>query len=407
MYTLAIRLFQAIAPLFQWTNPKFGKWVRSRHQWKVDLADYEKQDKLAWFHCASVGEFEQARPVIEALKEQDTTWQIAITFFSSSGYEVRKDYPLADVVTYLPTDLPEVMSRFIDTLKPDLAVFVKYEFWFNAMEQIKRRGIPMILISAHLTDKHWTTQWLGIHLGQRLAQFDRIFAQDEDTVNRLNSVYIMNAEAVGDTRVDRVLANAAEPFHSDFLERFSNENQVMVVGSNWPADDEVIMKVFEARKGLKLIVAPHELKEEQQKRWRNVFGDEMVLWSEAGTADLTSSRVLYLNTIGLLSKVYRFADVAYVGGGFGKAVHNTLEAVVYRIPVIFGPNNKRFQEIQQLKSIGAGIEVASSDDFGKALDRALSDNGYREEVVTSLDRFFNQQKGATESILTWIKGQVN
>ncbi|MEQ9186209.1 MAG: glycosyltransferase N-terminal domain-containing protein [Cryomorphaceae bacterium] len=401
-----MRVFLWIAPLFKWTSPKFSRWVDARGQWETDLQAFEKNSRVVWMHCASVGEFEQARPLIEGLKNGQQETQVVITFFSPSGYEVRKDYALAEVVTYLPVDLPKRINRFLELVQPDLAVFVKYEFWFNAMDGLHRRGIPMILISAHLTEKHWTLQWPGIYLGKRLQQFDCIFAQDQATVDRLMSVNIQNAMVVGDTRVDRVVKNASVPFEMDGLMDFIGNQQIIVIGSNWPSDDAVILEVLKARKDVKLIVAPHELKSEQQAAWKRSFGSDMIRVSEIdGTVDWSNAKVLYVDQIGMLSRLYRFGAVAYIGGGFGAAVHNTLEAAVYGIPVIIGPNNKRFLEVQALKELGVGVEIADKQEFEQALETALSSDSYRQKVLLRLTEYFEHQKGATDKVLTWIESR--
>lgn len=406
-YTLLLHLFRALFPVLGlFAGGKFSQWLKTRDQWKQDVSGFNKTDQVIWFHCASVGEFEQARPIIERLKQSGK--QIVLTFFSPSGYELRKDYDFADLVTYLPLDLPSSMNQFIDAIEPDVVLFVKYEFWFNAMQVIKDRAISMILISAYLTDKHWTTQWPGIHLGERLSQFDKIFAQDQSTVNRLKSVFIDNGVVAGDTRIDRVLENAVHPFDHAEIRSFCTNAPLLVVGSNWSADDRVILPVLKKLKALKVIVAPHEMNEAQKKDWTASFGQSMRLLSKVTPGeDLSELRVLYVDQIGMLSKLYRYAHVSYVGGGFGKAAHNTLEAAVFGKPVLFGPNNKRFQEIQVLKEIGAGLEVKDTNSFAEALDKALTDEGYRSRVETELTSYFQEQAGASSRILDWIDRKLD
>jgi 3-deoxy-D-manno-octulosonic-acid transferase len=403
LYTLSFRIFLKIGPLFAWVSPKFAVWLRTREQWRNDLMHFTKSRRLVWFHCASVGEFEQARPIIDALYDAGS-WQIVVTFFSSSGYELRKNYAKSHAITYLPADLPEYMTEFVARLTPDLVVFVKYEFWWNAMNVVDQRRIPMILISAYLNDKHWTTQWPGILLGHRLNQFTKIFTQDQATVNRLASVFIDQAEAVGDTRVDRVIANATQPFQSDPLDQFCGTDKVLVIGSNWPEDDAIIQDVLWTEVGIKVIIAPHEMDLGQISAWEQRYGEQMARWSALEKRDLTAVRLLCIDHVGLLSKLYSYADVAYVGGGFGKAVHNTLEAAVFGIPVIFGPKNRRFQEIQTLKNLGIGMEIEDQTSFKTALNKAFSDGAYRTQVEQLSAGYFNDQRGASKRILDWING---
>ncbi|NQV54066.1 MAG: 3-deoxy-D-manno-octulosonic acid transferase [Flavobacteriales bacterium] len=408
LYTFVTRIFLGLAPLFKWTSAKFAIWVSTRGQWKEDAQSFKKSGKVVWFHCASVGEFEQARPLIEGMKKENQGVQVIVTFFSSSGYEVRNDYALADVVTYLPADLPGRMRDFIACIQPDLVVFVKYEFWFNAMEQLQQKDIPMILVSAHITDKHWTTQWPGIYLGRRLRQFTRIFTQDEATVKRLESIGIFNAAAVGDTRVDRVISNAEQGYDLQGIEAFKGECQLLVIGSNWSSDDAIILDAVKTRNNLKLIVAPHEINADQLDVWKHQFGRELVKFSEIEqTPGWEKATVLYVDRIGFLSKLYRFGDVAYVGGGFGKAVHNTLEASVYGIPVLFGPKNMRFQEVQELKALGAGLEVESAESFRISLEKALVDTDFRKDVNAAAATYFERQRGASSSILKWVNERLH
>jgi len=404
-YTILLRMGLILVPIFSRKSEKVKKWVKARNQWVRDLEFFEKNKSLIWFHCASVGEFEQARPVIEALA-QTGDHQIAVTFFSSSGYEAKADYPLADVITYLPSDLPENVTPFLEMMRPDVAIFVKYEFWFNFMDALHARSIPMALISAYFPDKHWTIQWPGILLGERLKQLDVIFTQDEMSRNILASVMIDNAENIGDTRVDRVLAVKDETWSSDLLSAFFEGNQeLLLVGSNWSADDRIIIPALKEHSDLKVIVVPHEIREYQKEVWISAFGDELIFIGDLESGQYNHQRILYVDRMGLLSKLYRYATVAYVGGGFGKAVHNTLEAAVYNIPIVFGPKNQRFQEVQSLKKLKIGIEVKSLPEFSKALDHALNNEAYRNHVQLVSNEFFQDQKGATQKIVTWIQRQ--
>ncbi len=402
-YTLLLRMGLILVPLFSSKNVKVRKWFDAREKWKEDLGSFNKHKTVIWFHCASIGEFEQARPVIEKLAQTDR-YQLAITFFSSSGYEAKANYEFADLITYLPSDLPENAEDFVNKLNPDAAIFVKYEFWFNFMDVLYTKNIPMALISAYFPDKHWTIEWPGILLGEMLSQFDVIFTQDEMSCNILASVMIDNARSVGDTRVDRVLDVKKQAWEFDPINSFIGEGEhVLVVGSNWSADDRNLIPVIKNHPNLKVIVVPHELHENQKSSWKENFKSQMLSIAELESGEFVNQRVLYVDRMGLLSRVYRFASVAYIGGGFGKAVHNTLEAAVYNIPVIFGPENGRFQEIQYLKELGVGIEVKSQSELSAALDKALSDKEYRALVNRASNEFFQSQLGASDEIFQWIE----
>jgi 3-deoxy-D-manno-octulosonic-acid transferase len=402
-YTLLLRMGLILVPLFGGRNDKVKKWLDARGKWKLDLDSFKKSKTLIWFHCASVGEFEQARPVIEKLALTNH-YQIAITFFSSSGYEAKANYQFADVITYLPTDLPENVEAFVSKLNPDVAIFVKYEFWFNFMDVLYSRNIPMALISAYFPIKHWTIEWPGILLGERLSQFDVIFTQDDMSFNILASLMINNARKVGDTRVDRVLDVKKDFWQSDSINSFIDEGEhVLVVGSNWIEDDRYLIPVIKNHPKLKVIVVPHELHDDQKSSWKESFKNQMIFIGELESGGFVDQRILYVDRIGLLSKLYRFASVAYIGGGFGKAVHNTLEAAVYNIPVIFGLKNSRFQEIQTLKELGIGIEIKSEPELSQALDKALSDKEYQTLVKNASKEFFQSQRGASDEIVQWIE----
>ena len=402
IYTLLLRVGLKLSPLFA-RNLKAKKWLDARGQWKSDLKGFKKSKKLIWFHCASIGEFEQARPVIERLVVSDE-YQIAITFFSPSGYEAKSNYRHGDLITYLPTDLPENVDWFLESLQPDVAVFVKYEFWFNFMEGLNSRKIPMALISAYFPAKHWTVEWPGILFGWRLAQFDVIFTQEAMSCDVLSSVMINNTDQIGDTRVDRVIEGAEEEWSFPSITKFvDGESDVLVVGSNWAADDQYLFPVIKNHPHLKVIVAPHELHDEQRMNWEKEFKDQFVLIGNLESSDQKNKRVLYVDQIGMLSKLYRFGTAAYVGGGFGKAVHNTLEAAVYGIPVIFGPENDRFQEIQELKRLGVGIEVKNEIQLSEAIDKAIGEPAYRSHVENSTSSFFENQRGASDKIVDWVR----
>jgi 3-deoxy-D-manno-octulosonic-acid transferase len=401
IYTLLLRVGLKLSPLFA-RNLKAKKWLDARGQWKSDLKGFKKSKKLIWFHCASIGEFEQARPVIERLVVSDE-YQIAITFFSPSGYEAKSNYRHGDLITYLPTDFPENVDWFLESLQPDVAIFVKYEFWFNFMEGLNSRKIPMALISAYFPVKHWTVEWPGILFGWRLAQFDVIFTQDAMSCDVLSSVMINNTDQIGDTRIDRVMEGAEEEWSFPSITKFvDGGSYVLVVGSNWVADDKYLFSVIQNHPQLKVIVAPHELHDDQKMNWEKEFNDQFVLIGDLDSSDQKNQRVLYVDQIGMLSKLYRFGTAAYIGGGFGKAVHNTLEAAVYGIPVIFGPENKRFQEIQELKRLGVGIEVKNGLQLSAAIDKAFGDASYRLHVKDSTSSFFENQRGASDKIVDWV-----
>lgn len=404
VYTLLIRFYAAVVRLAAHFKPKAKHWAEGRDHWRKALTVFSSQDHPFWFHCASVGEFEQARPVIEALKAEQPACKIVVTFFSPSGYQVRKDYALADAVTYLPTDIPANAEAFLKLLRPSAAIFVKYDFWFNFMQAIRDREIPFALISAYIPKRHWLLKWPGSMLVGRLNQFDRLFLQDNDSRKNLEQWGIKNLHVTGDTRIDRVLATKAAPFEHPALGSWIGQHDCLVIGSNWPADDQYLIPVL-SRMGrdMKFLVAPHETNKTQEQQWKHAFDDRMVLWTEIRDAIPSSVQVVYVDTIGVLSKLYRFAAIAYVGGGFSAGIHNILEPAVYGIPVLFGPNNLRFLEAQQLKGIGIGLEVRDAATIQTQLKLLMESEHVRQSIGTKAAHYFDEQKGASEQVLQWLR----
>lgn len=407
LYTLLIHLYSLLARIAAFFNRKAALWSGGRNHWKEALKNLRGDGPVIWVHCASVGEFEQARPVIESLRKERPALKMVVSFFSPSGYEVRKHYKHADAVTYLPTDTPRNARLFLDALRPDIALFVKYDFWFNFMNEMHRRGIPGAVISAYIPDGHWLLKWPGSAFVHRLNQFDYLFVQDVQSKKNLEKAGVSRTVVCGDTRVDRVLANRMEPWSAPGVEAFCSGSRVLVIGSNWPKDDDVLLPVIHERTDRwKVIAAPHEMNEAQWVRWQKAFGSRIVRWSELAHSSVDDKDVLYIDTIGVLSKLYRFATVAYIGGGFSGAIHNTLEAAVYGVPVIFGPDNQRFLEAQQLKTLGVGFEVHDQASLARLLDRFHSAQNELQDVSDKAAQFFRSQQGASERILVWVREKV-
>lgn len=400
IYTFIILLYYCIVSVYSFFNEKAKRWKKGQKIWRADLEKIKGLKNPIWFHCASVGEFEQARPIIEHIRSFYPDSQMFLTFYSPSGYELRCTYDKVDAVTYLPLDLHSNVTSFLDTLRPSAAIFIKYELWFNFMEEIYQRRIPFALVSAHFNKNHWLASGFGQYFGKRLRQFDKIFLQDESSKEVLKSLNLNNLDVVGDTRFDRVRQVASSHFEHDLLSRFTAEHEVLVAGSTWIEDMDVLMPIIKSNPKLRVIVAPHELKSNQWLIWKSNFGNEIIPLSEFSDSKLVKIRIVYIDQIGLLSKLYRYATFAYVGGGFGQNVHNTLEAAVYGIPVFFGPKNKRFAEIQLLKTIGAGIEVDNGEDLKSKVQSSSSSN--YSEIANRLKSFFAEHEGATLAIIQWM-----
>lgn len=364
-------------------------------------------ERWVWVHAASLGEFEQGRPLIELLKRERPELKICLTFFSPSGYEVRADYPHADAVAYLPFDTPGNARKFVEALRPEWTIFVKYEFWRNYLRELRRAGSKVYLISAVFRpDQAFFKPWGKPYLGW-LRMFDRIFVQDGASLDLLKAHGITEVEVAGDTRFDRVtdIMRGVHPIPE--LERFCGAKgsdgrppMVLMAGSSWPEDEDVYAEWVNSRPGVKLVIAPHEFDAARLKKLRGRFTGGAVLLSEAkeNPGVLDGAQVLIIDCFGLLASAYGYADVAYIGGGFGAGIHNINEAAVYGVPVMFGPNNAKFIEAQELKALGGGIEVSSADSFARHADRLLHDTVEREKRGRWAGEYIADKLGATDRI---------
>lgn len=347
-----------------------------------------------WFHCASLGEFEQGRPVIEELRKRNPGYFILLTFFSPSGFEIRKNYEYADHVCYLPADTPTNAKRFVDAVNPALVVFVKYEYWHNIMHEITRRDVPLYVMSAIFRPSQYFFRWYGKRFAKNLAQVTHFFVQNQQSADLLITHGISQVTVAGDTRFDRVAKIAAEMVSFPLIEKFvGNSNEIIVAGSTWHPDEVLLAKLMDEYPGqYKLIIAPHEISETHLQKIETLFKGDAVKYSLATPDVLTEKKVLIIDSIGLLSKLYRYGRYAYVGGGFGVGIHNVPEAAVYGIPVIFGPNYRKFNEAVELLRIGGAFSI----------------NDYREleVVINSLSRNEQAWKVSGEASREYIAGQV-
>lgn len=376
---------------------------------------------ITWVHCSSLGEFEQGRPVIEKLRQHDRGAKILLTFFSPSGYEIRRNFKGADWVFYLPLDSRSNAKRFLDIIRPQLVLFIKYDYWYYYLAECKKRNIPLVMVSAIFNKEQPFFRWYGTLHRQMLNCFSHFFVQDKKSSELLNSVGIHNVTISGDTRFDRV-AEIAESYKPiDEIEKFCGHSQVLVAGSTWPKDEKIIKEAIAGFPDLKIIIAPHEVHEEHLRQLNQVFPDS-VLYSQltcfaplAMTTDLlpgsqASSRndgsqavCLIIDNIGMLSRLYHYAVITYIGGGFDKGIHNTLEAAVYGRPVLFGPNYKKFNEAIGLIAAGGGISIGSAKDLRAEIKDLLTNPKKLDNVSKRSFDFVKQNKGATEKIMNVIQ----
>lgn len=365
LYNFLVFLYSSSVRFASLFNQKAAQWVSGRKKIlkRLELAFFDEDNHVIWFHCASLGEFEQGRPVIEAVKRNFPGYKILLTFFSPSGYEVRKKYAYADYVFYLPADTPSNARRFVEITRPSLVFFVKYEFWFNYINELSVNKIPLFYISSIFRpSQHFFKPW-GLWARKNLRKITYFFVQNEQSIELLHKIGVYHVEVSGDTRFDRVIQIRSEKYEVQFMPAFSQASLTLVAGSTWPADEDILKNLLEESKTeLKLIIAPHMVGEEHISELLEKFrAFQPVLYSSAETADVSSSRVLIIDTIGQLAYIYRYASIAYVGGGFGAGIHNILEAATYGVPVIFGPNYQRFNEAVELIGLGAAFPVEDAE----------------------------------------------
>lgn len=361
--------------------------------------------RVVWLHAASLGEFEQGRPIIERIKADSPETIVVLTFFSPSGYEIRKDYPSADYIFYLPSDTPKNVRRFLDAVHPDVAIFIKYEFWLNYLGELRHRQIPTYLVSAIFrpTQVHfrpWGSIWR-----KALDTYTNIFVQDEASRTLLESVGYTRSIIAGDTRFDRVAAIAKAAKEIAIIERFRGEGDLFVAGSTWGKDEKILAQLINSNPAIRFVIAPHEIDEERIK-WleANIRGGVARFTRSTDKDDFSTTQVLVLDTIGLLSSVYGYARWAYIGGGFGVGIHNTLEAATFGLPIAFGPNYQKFREARDLISVGAARSISSAEELEAWFAPLATDGEALQKASSSARRYTEEQCGATETIVNIIFG---
>lgn len=408
MYELFIILYN----IGVWVASFFSKKVRA--MWKGEHRTFrvlrEKIDPNAmyiWFHAASLGEFEQGRPIMEAIRREHPGYKILLTFFSPSGYEVRKNYDGADVVVYLPIDTKRNARRFLRLTNPVMAFFIKYEFWSNYLHMLKERHVPTFSVSSIFRPNQIFFRAYGKGYGKVLDCFTHFFVQNEESRDLLQSIGIDCVSVTGDTRFDRVLqirdAGKSLPIVENFVGGTAEDRpHVFIAGSSWPPDEDIFIRYFNEHCDWKLIIAPHVIGDDHMKQILGKLERKTVRYTEATTENVVGAECLIIDCFGLLSSIYRYADVTYVGGGFGVGIHNVLEAAVWGKPVIFGPNNKNFQEAQGLLKAGGGFEITSYDDFVGVM-RKLADDKALEQSRERAGGFVESLAGATRQIMKEVK----
>lgn len=384
-----------IAALF---NKKVRTMMRGhRDTWRI-LRRQICTSRYVWFHAASLGEFEQGRPLMERLRREHPERKILLTFFSPSGYEVRKNYDGADVICYLPFDTPFNAIKFVKMARPEAAYFIKYEFWRNYIDILHRNNVPVYSVSSIFRPGQIFFRWYGRNYARVLHRMTHLYVQDEASKQLLAGIGVNQVTVVGDTRFDRVIdiRNAAKPL--PLVERFAGCWRVLVAGSSWQPDEDIIISYFNTHPNLRLVLAPHVVSEDHLRQIESKLQRPYVRYSTATPKSVAEADCLIIDCYGLLSSIYRYATVAYVGGGFGVGIHNVPEAAVYGVPVIIGPNNKKFREAQALLANGGCREIHSAADFAAIMDRFLSDKDELSRAGQAADNYIKQNAGATAVI---------
>ena len=403
IYNLAIIIFTGVIHFASLFNRKALLWVKGRKNWKERLrTGVSCDDKTIWFHCASLGEFEQGRPVIEKIKEKTPGIKILITFFSPSGYEIRKNWPLADYICYLPADTPGNAARFVDIARPSMVIFIKYEFWNNYISEISKRNIPIYLISSIFRPEQPFFKWYGGFFRDMLKKFTHIFVQDETSIELLQRINIINTSISGDTRFDRVAQIKVSSEDIPQLRQFRDGEKMLLAGSSWKKDEEIIAQYINRYPGkMKWIFAPHEVDRPNIERIEKLLNVRHVRFSEF-SEESADARVLIIDNIGLLSSAYRYAYIAAVGGGFGNGIHNILEPACWGIPVMFGPNHKKFKEATDLINETGAMTFDSPDKFSDILEKWMTDEMVYIRSAKSASDYIEKNTGATDRILSEI-----
>ena len=409
LYNLLIQMYGVALRMAFLFNKKARKFITGRKNLFGRLSkDFAKNEvPVAWFHCASLGEFEQGRPVIEAMKEQMPDYKILLTFFSPSGYEVRKNYQGADYIYYLPLDTPGNARRFIKITKPRIAFFVKYEFWHNYILALKRNGIPVVSFSAIFrVNQLFFKPWGGFYRNI-LHNISHIFVQNDASLKLLKNIAVTRASVAGDTRFDRVWKICSQFKVVEGVAAFKGNQQLMVVGSSWPEDLEVLIPLINANAKIKFIIAPHEIREADMASLEKRLQRPSIRYSSLNDRDTTQHQVLIVDNVGMLSSLYRFGDFAYIGGAFGKGLHNILEAATFGLPVFFGDKNyKKFREARDLIARGGAFAVSDSTSLSGIFDKLIDDPATRARAGVTNTGYVKQNTGATKKILDHCKNNL-
>lgn len=403
LYNLAIGIYDLIVHIMAPFSRKPRKMMKGHWVvYELLRQQIEKDARYIWFHAASLGEFEQGRPLIEKIRAKYPDYKILLTFFSPSGYEVRKNYRGADVVCYLPFDKPRNVKKFLDISNPVMAFFIKYEFWKNYLDELNKRRIPVYSVSSIFRKDQIFFKWYGGTYRNVLKNFDYLFVQNEASRRFLSKIGINKVTVVGDTRFDRVLQIREEAKELPLVEKFKGDSFTLVAGSSWGPDEDLFLEYFNTHPEMKLIIAPHVIDENHLVEIISKLKRPYVRYTRADERNVQKADCLIIDCFGLLSSIYRYGEVAYIGGGFGVGIHNTLEAAVYGIPVVFGPKYQKFMEAKQLIEAQGAFSISNYEELGSLFDRFLTDEHFHRETGSNAGFYVTSNAGATDKVLSMI-----
>ncbi len=402
LYNLGIILYKRLLSIAALFNPKAQKWVEGRKDWEQKLRNANLEQAI-WFHAPSLGEFEQARPIIESIKKEYPHKKILLSFFSPSGFEIRKNYKYADFVCYLPIDTKKNAETFLNIVSPSLVIWTKYDFWYHFLTKISHKQIPILLISSIFRDRQWFFKFYGQFMQKAIKSFDKIFVQDMASKQLLESIGISNADLVPDTRFDRVWDTAQNPQKIRKLEFFFDKRPVFIVGSMWESDEQVILPfIKQYRDKMQFVIAPHEIHSQKIKALIKKIGGDIECYSDEHTSIKAAADVFILDTIGFLSSAYYYADYAYIGGGFGVGIHNILEAVVFEKMVFFGPNHLKSKEANELVDQKVVFSIRNSKELIDVFEEVCIQSN-KNLIKEKLQKYMADNIGSTQIILDFIK----
>jgi 3-deoxy-D-manno-octulosonic-acid transferase len=409
VYNVGVRLYQAAIFLAAPFNKKALQWVQGRRglMGRIEEA-VQGEDHLIWFHAASLGEFEQGRPLMEAFKKEDPDCKILLTFFSPSGYEVRKNYEGADYIFYLPIDSPRKARRFVEIVEPDRVFFIKYEFWFNFIHYLHQKDIPLYYVSAIFRPGQHFFKSYGGWFRKKLRKIRWFFVQNQESLDLLASIGIQNTTICGDTRFDRVWSAAQTRKEFPEVASFAGNHPVLLAGSTWPPDEALLIGLLNAHPGkFRCIIAPHEIHPERMDAFAQKVKVPCIKYSERAEKDVSQAGVLFIDNIGILLHLYQYAHVAYIGGGFGKNIHNILEAATFGKPIIFGPNYHKFNEAKDLLSLGGAFCIHDFQSFETIVQKLMDDTTFYHQSAETCSQYVQTNRGGTERILAKVLDETN